>query len=132
MMKAEELTAGLEKFPPPSPAAMAEFLARIPFELPKGFLEFMREHSGAEGTVGRQYLALWPLETIHERNAQYGVTEFAPHLLLFGSDGGGEAYAFDSRVIPPRIVRVPFVGFDDEIDFGSEFLEFLWRLRDEP
>ena len=45
-------------------------------------------------------------------NRDYEVESYCPELLLFGSSGGGEAYAFDKRSLPWRVVEVPFVGMD--------------------
>ena len=52
------------------------------------------------------------------------VSEFAPGLILFGSDGGGEAYAFDVREAVPIIVEVPFIGMggDEAKRCGASFL----------
>jgi len=56
-----------------------------------------------------------------------------PGLLLFGSDGGGEAYGFDMRTPNKHIVQIPFVGMDwaDAIAMGSRFEEFLDRVREQ-
>lgn len=59
---------------------------------------------------------------------------YAPGLFLFGSDGGGEAFAFDLRSNPPPVVSVPFVGMDLSlvefvaVDFGA-FLEVLYATK---
>jgi hypothetical protein len=56
------------------------------------------------------------------------VAQFAPDLLLFGSDGGGEAYAFDTRESPWGVVKVPFIGMSDRqsiVLLGRSFVEFL-------
>ena len=56
--------------------------------------------------------------------------EFAPGLLLFGSDGSGDAFAFDMRGPGMPIVRVPFVGMDlSEVEaIAGDFVEFLQKL----
>jgi len=64
-------------------------------------------------------------------NTDYHVKEFAPNLLLFGSDGGSEAFAF--RLLDDgdiRFVSVPFVPMsgDSAVDFGGTFREFKERL----
>jgi hypothetical protein len=64
-------------------------------------------------------------------NAGYGVSKFAPHLLLFGTDGGGEAYAFDTRTEPWNVVEVPFIGMGEAalaIVRGCTFADFLKYL----
>ena len=92
----------------------------------------MAESNGAEGGVGKHaYLALWRIEDIIPRNEGYAVSEFAPGLILFGSDGGGEAYAFDVREAVPIIVEVPFIGMggDEAKRCGASFLSLLQYLH---
>lgn len=81
-------------------------------EVPADYLQFMRERNGGEGVLGRNYLILWRVEELAPFNREYEVKEYAPGLLLFGSDGGGEAYAFDLRDAAAPVVIVPFVGLD--------------------
>ncbi len=80
--------------------------------LPKDYCDFISVHNGGEGFIGDSYLILWAVEELSIFNAEYQVSEYAPGLLLFGSDGGGEAYAFDCRNGLFPIVRVPFIGMD--------------------
>jgi hypothetical protein len=42
----------------------------------------------------------------------YAIREFAEGLVIFGSDSGGTAYAFDTRYEETTIVEVPFIGMD--------------------
>jgi len=62
-------------------------------------------------------------------NQAYEVAEYAPALFLFGSNGGGEAYAFD-RASKGAIVAVPFVGMDVSLAQlqAPSFKEFIERL----
>jgi hypothetical protein len=97
-------------------------------ELPSDYNEFLRASNGGEGFLGQNYIALWRVEELKERNDGYGVEQFAPGLILFGSDGGGEAYAFDTRANPWVVVQVPFIGMGDPsltIALGRSFSEFL-------
>lgn len=100
----------------------------LPFE----YVDFLVDCNGAEGDIGSSYLVLWPVEEIILLNEEFGVHEFAPGLLLFGSDGGGEGYAFDTRLNPMPVVEVPFVGMDHKYarmcgQTFTEFLEFLYN-----
>jgi hypothetical protein len=63
-------------------------------------------------------------------NKAYQVAEYAPGLFLFGSDGGGEAFAFDTRTEAKPIVSVPFVGMELKLarPLGSNFKAFLEEL----
>ena len=70
---------------------------------------------------------LWSIEELVEFNKSYQVDEFAPGLLLIGSDGSGEAFAFDTRINPWQMVQVPFVGMslDDVEVLAPSFELFL-------
>ncbi|MEI6045241.1 MAG: SMI1/KNR4 family protein [Chloroflexota bacterium] len=117
------------------PGASRELVRKVEAELgislPKDYLDFMVQSNGAEGPIGkREYLVLWAIEKIIPLNEGYQVKEFAPGLLLFGGNGGGEAYAFDTRFNPIPIVRVPFIGLSlkEAILCGQTFIEFLENL----
>ena len=65
-------------------------------KFPMFYKSFMQNHNGAEGEVGKNsYLAIWTIDEIAELNRDYGVNDFTPGLVYFGSDGGGMAFAFD-------------------------------------
>ncbi len=76
--------------------------------LPADFRAILSAHDGAEGWIGDDYLALWPASDIIANNQALEVRPYLPDLLLFATDGGGEAYAF--RVSAWSVVRVPLVG----------------------
>jgi hypothetical protein len=74
---------------------------------------------------------LWKAEELEPLNAGYEVARFAPGLFLFGSDGGGEAYAFDTQASPWTVIQVPFVGMGDPQlakPLGRSFTEFMNSL----
>ena len=94
-------------------------------------MEFLRKSNGAEGFLGQNYLQLWKAEELKECNDGYEVQRFAPALLLIGSDGGGEAYGFDVRGNPWKVVQVPFTDLGDPrytADQGRNFTEFLQKM----
>ncbi|AUT66296.1 SMI1/KNR4 family protein [Paraburkholderia terrae] len=95
-----------------SDQAIAKLKKQLSFSLPTDYLSFLREHDGGEGFLGQNYLMLWKAEELVTFNREYEVSEYAPGLFLFGSDGGGEAYAFDTRSSSMNVVRVPFIGMD--------------------
>lgn len=125
----EELFAKFRANPPASPSLIAQSQAKFSFPLPLDYVEFLHRMNGGEGFLGEHaYVALWRVEKLSERNAGYEVTEFAPGLFLFGSNGGGEAFAFDIRTGQFRIVAVPFLGMDelaDAIAIATNFRAFL-------
>jgi hypothetical protein len=131
----EKLFAEFKAKPPASPASVVRCQSSLRFELPADYVQFLQQMNGGEGFVGRNYLRAWPVDDLIQFNKEYDVDESAPGLFLFGSSGGGEAFAFDTRSVPPPIVAVPFIVLDleDAIviapDFSS-FLQHLYRSED--
>ncbi len=109
------LVTGLERNQSAPAGLLDQVQAGLHTAFPEDYSEFMTESNGAEGNVGENsYLVLWPLEEIIPLNEAYAVKEFAPGLVLFGSDGGDTGYAFDTRGATPVIVDVPFIGMSLE------------------
>ena len=118
-----------------NPGVSADTLDRVMqalnLALPKDYREFLRASNGGEGFLGPNYVMLWKAEELGPLNDGYETARFTPGLLLFGSDGGGEAYAFDTRECPWAVVQVPFIGMDDPavaIPLGRNFTEFLQNI----
>jgi hypothetical protein len=99
--------------------------------IPPDYLGFLRGGNGGEGFIGRSYVMLWRVEELQRLNIGYEAHRYAPGLLLIGSSGAGDAFAYDKRRKPWRLVRVPFVGMDlclvDPI--ADDFPGFLRALR---
>jgi hypothetical protein len=120
----------LEKFhgnPPVNISDIRQFEVMLGRPLPADYIAFLLYANGGEGWVGKCYVVLCRLEEIFERNRACGFDEFAPGLLAFGSDGGGEAFAFDMRADGMPVVEVPFIysGPEDEWPMGPNFYAFL-------
>lgn len=99
--------------------------------LPDDYVAFLKLFNGGEGYVGGDaYVMLWSTDELVQFNFEYEVSEYCPELLLIGSNGGGEAYAFDRRSAPWHVVQVPFVGMEYGLceDVGKTFTEFMERL----
>lgn len=47
-----------------------------------------------------------------EGNEEYAVRDFAPGLVIIGSDGGGTAYGYAYRNDRPKLVEVDFISMD--------------------
>jgi hypothetical protein len=118
------------------PAAKYEVLEAIrlslKFDLPGDYPEFMSAYDGGEGFIDEHYLILWQAKDLKAFSDDYQFDEYAPSLVPFGSNGGGEAFAFDMRTVPPAIVIVPFIGLTDATRVALSFDAFLTRLRDDP
>ncbi len=99
--------------PPASVFSLQRFEKVSGFKLPEDYQLFLQGTNGGEGYLNaNQYAILWRLEDLLQMNESYQVPEYAPGLFAFGSNGGGEALAFDKRSKEQPIVRVPFVGMD--------------------
>jgi hypothetical protein len=98
---------------------------------PKDFIDYLKRQNGGEGFVGNEYLMLWKLEELEEFNREYEVHEYLPDVLLFGSNGGGDAYGFSTDTMPWKVIKVPFVGMspDDCERIAASFSEFLEVLE---
>lgn len=79
------------------------------FVLPEDYRVFMKARNGGEGFIGENYVIIWKLGELAEFNREYEVNKYAPGLVLFGSNGGGEGFGFDTRT-QNSIVMVPFIG----------------------
>lgn len=101
--------------PPAPPSAVREAgLGEV--ALPSDYLDFLTSVAdGGAGIVGESYLILWRLSELAQFNSEYEVERDAPGLFLFGSNGGGEAIAFDMRSQERAVVQVPFVGMELEL-----------------
>ena len=127
----DSLLNRIELNSPCSNQAIKGLEKNLGFSLPKEYVSFLLTSDGGEGWVGENsYLSLWGVDEIAALNEAYEVNEFAPGLMLFGSDGGIDAYAFDTRGESTVIVEVPFIGMDlrEVKNCGNTFIEFLEYL----
>jgi hypothetical protein len=109
----DALPKSFNENPPAHRLAIDQCQVDLGFTLPSDYTDYLENADGGEGFLedGR-YLVLWPVEQLVEMNAAYHVHEFAPGLLIFGSDGGDEAFAFDRRSSEMPVVTVPFIGME--------------------
>src|SRR4051794_39295703 len=123
-----DLFAEFDGNAPLTTAELEQFRRECDFELPKDYLEFLQRWNGGRGFIGRNgYVNLRPLGELVESNKAYHVDELAPGLFIFGSNGGSEAFAFDTRTSPMPVVSVQFIGMDlEELwEWGANFTDFL-------
>ena len=97
-------------------------------KLPQDYLAVVNEFGGNEGFLGDEYLRLYRLEELAALNIAYDVTSLLPELIVFGSNGCGEAFAFHFG--EPSVIRVPFVPFVAEYanQRSPTFTEFIRSL----
>ncbi len=98
--------------PPATSAIVGDLSSTLGVSLPKDYLHFLLQHNGGEGFIGDNYIILWKAENLADFNREYEVGKYAPGILLFGSDGGGEGYGFDTQSAAMLIVRIPFIGME--------------------
>lgn len=119
----------------PNPETSRETVTQIEKQLgqslPEDYVRFMTTSNGGEGFFGDNYVILWKIEELPVLNAAYEVANNWPELLLFGTDGGGDAFGYDTKDKNWRIVRVPFIGMDrgSAMDLGRSFQEFMSNLE---
>lgn len=104
------------------------FLKQIDFKLPEGFIEFFKDSNGADISSDENYIVLWALTDMIQLNRDYNVDEYAPDFFIFGSNGGGTAYAVKKST--SDIYEIPFIGMSNEeaIFKNRTFSEFIEGL----
>lgn len=121
------------KRPPATPEQIAAFSIAAGFSLPQEYVVFLKQTNGGEGIIGQNaYLILFAVDELMSLNEAYQVEHYVPGLLIFGSDGGGEAFAFNVRDAM-RIVRVPFVGMGPSTiePIADDFMSFIKYLSEQ-
>jgi hypothetical protein len=97
---------------PASDSDIQAFEAESGIKLPPEYVLILKRMNGGCGFVGANYLDMYPVEKLIEYNRGYGANKYAPELFLFGSNGGGEGFAFDRRQPDWPVVMVPFIPLD--------------------
>jgi len=124
----------------PGPPGNAEVIAALqtqaPIKLPDLYLRFLALSNGGEGDLGIApgWFAPWPAENVAEHNRGYEVVDSLPGFWAFGSNGGGEMFAFDARGSTPwPIVMVPFMPMELEevVCIAPSFEEFAQAIGTE-
>jgi hypothetical protein len=125
------LTKGMKLFPGITDDKLAEITDSLPYHLPKEFTSFLKFSNGVRGMIGHQYLVIVKAEELLGLNNDNSVQIYAPKLLVFGTNGAGEAFGFDYRNNKLKVVMVPLIGLEwaQAIIKGDNFLDFLENLH---
>ena len=99
-------------------------------ELPKEYVEFMKEHNGGEGDTGESWLVLFPIEELKEINDDYH--DFLPDgSIIIGSNGSGELFGLNSDgkyFIVPEIIEEEYLEVvGDSIDNLPADINRYWN-----
>jgi len=103
---------GFEKNLTIESAMIQQVIKAINLDLPSEYLEIFSFINGGEGFISDNYCRLYSIEDLMPLNESFSVKEFAPELFIFGSNGGGEAFAFNTTSSPFSIVEIPFIPMD--------------------
>ncbi|MER9891703.1 SMI1/KNR4 family protein [Mesorhizobium sp. M0119] len=125
------LTEG-QFYAPAEPAVVDGLSAQLGVALPKDYIDFLKEHNGGEGFIGDNYIIFFKAEELADFNREYEVEKYAPGILLFASNGGGEGYGFDTENAAMPIVRIPFIGMDRQAaeTIARDLSDLFARLAD--
>jgi hypothetical protein len=127
--------------PPCSEEAIQRLVESATVELPPEYLAYLRESNGGGGDIGVEpgLLYFWQTEEVSDNNNGYEVQQNVPGFYAFGSSGGGEMFAFDTRGPKPwPVVIIPFIPMDAEVaiqiarDFSSLTRSFGVPLDEPP
>jgi len=104
----EKLTNSFDTITPATTSAIETAEKFFNLQLPTDYKEFLQFTNGLEGETIDSYLVLWSVEEVVELNQAYNVKEFVSDIILIGSDGAEDAFAFDTTNM--TIVKLPFIG----------------------
>jgi hypothetical protein len=101
-----------------------EFVQRLASD----YLAAIAEFGGREGFLGETYLRLYRLQELVALNVAYDVPSLLPEVIVFGSNCGGEAFAFSLG--KPAVVQVPFLPLTAEYaeQRADSFADFVRSL----
>ena len=125
-----KLIEGFEKNPAIEVEKIQQVVRAINLDLPSEYLEIFLLMNGGEGFIGENYCRFYAIEDLLPFNEAFSVKEFAPELFIFGSNGGGEAFAFHTRSNPFSIVEIPFIPMDMKLVklLGNTMSEFFYHF----
>src|SRR5258708_26228373 len=104
----EQLFARFSANPPASDALIARSQASLKFQLPDGYVRFLRQMNGGEGPLGENaYLMLPRVEELEGMNELCQVSKIAPRTPLFRSNCTAASFSISTRSSPYPTIAVP-------------------------
>lgn len=93
---------------------LEKLLPQLPLDLPNSYLEFIKNHNGANGDLPIQpfWCVLWQIDELIENNQDYEIQETLPNYFGIGGNGGGEFIAINLQ--NKRIYAIPFIVMSEE------------------
>lgn len=119
----------LNKNEAPDSIVYSALLQKINFNIDKGFIEFIKNHNGAEGNISENsYLILWNIEQLISLNPYYEDNKECEELFFFGTDGSNLGYAFDKK--SGEVVSIDFLDISQiqPTVIANSFAAFLNAL----
>lgn len=128
MKQVRRLIEGMALNGPAAREAVERAEAALGVRLPADYVEFLLQHNGGEGPVGAEgWGALAAIEDLPQTQADYAELDHLAGWIIFGSDGGGEAFVFDQEGV---VLVVPWIGGREDAVAQGSFVDFLQRLAD--
>jgi cell wall assembly regulator SMI1 len=127
-MSVADYLPDVSRTPGANEKSISEVAKRLRIQFPPDYVELLRWSNGCEGPVGKDgYIVFWPIEELEKINSEYGAFEYAPNVILVGTDGGGEGYAFDFADNRSLFVQIPLASMspDDIEPLADSLTQFL-------
>jgi hypothetical protein len=98
-------------------------------DVPRDCSEIIQTYGGREGFLSDTYLRLFRWEELWALNEAFEINENAPELVIFGSNGYGDAFCFSRN--SPQILQVPFIplALEHAEVVGRTFASFFQSLK---
>lgn len=101
--------------------------------MPVEYLTLLGYSNGGEGSMASEpgWFQLWSAEEVVSLNKAHEIEDFLPGFFGFGSSGGGESLAFDTRLGQPlKIVMVPWIlmAIEEVMVIANNMAEFIQAM----
>jgi hypothetical protein len=120
----DHLRAEFELSSPAAPGLVELLRRRYGPQVPEDYLEFLSAHDGAVGAIA----LLEPAAQVGQGSELHPELEHLHDLVVFGSDGAGEAFAFTKD---GTVVMIPWIGNREDAVSQGSFTRFLVRLLED-